>query len=226
MISGEVAEWIGSNKTDKENVLNRHNFEIAELASTDEDRLIFCGINVTPEGTQVTDGHLAVMVSSLDRQQASLFGEMEGIEPADCFTPFVLDRESALKIARAIPKKSEEPIYPIIDATSEDNDRAMISVNDLLRQEIVRARKIEGKFPAVEKLCPDKDAARHLILMSPDLLLAAMKTISKFCKGHELHSIELRVFGPGKGLRIDATGLGQSLTAVIMPQRSDVGAEE
>ena len=44
-------------------MLNRNNFDIAELAPNDEDSPpILCGIQVSPGATAVTNGHMAVMV--------------------------------------------------------------------------------------------------------------------------------------------------------------------
>lgn len=203
-------------------MLNKHNFQIAELAPQDEERLILCGIRVTPEGTSVCDGHMAMTVSSFENVQPSLFEEMEGVIPAEHFSPFVLDRESALRIAKAIPKKASDAdaVYPIVDATTENNDRAMVSINDIFRQEIIRARKIEGNFPDVSKVIPDRDRARFRMRLSPDLLLACLKVAQRFCAANETLSVELSIFDTGDPLRIDAVALGQTLTAVIMPMKS------
>lgn len=203
--------------------LNRHNFEIAELAPDDPARLTFCGILVAPDGTSETDGTQAIIVSASEQTQPNLFANAEDISPADHFTPFILDRESALKIAKAIPKKTEnlEATFAVVDATTENSQRAMVSINDIYRQEILRATKIEGKFPEILRVIPSLDQAHIVLMMDPDILVSVLKAVQKFCKGHETASVTLSLFGTGQPLRIDAKGMGQSMVAVVMPQRSE-----
>lgn len=204
-------------------MLNRHNFEIAALAPQDEDRLTLCGVYVTPESTMVTDGRQAVVVSSVEATQPGLFPEMEGVEPADFFSPFILDRESALKVAKAIPKKAlDEARYAIVDATTEGAERAMVSVNDMYRQEVLRAKKIPGTFPDVSKVFKDPEKAKYVMAIDPHLLVEVLKAVQKFCKGHDTGSITLRYFGTGDALRIDAEGIGQTFAAVVMPLKSEL----
>jgi hypothetical protein len=204
-------------------LLNRNNFQIAELAPDDEERLTMCGILVAPNRTVVTNGHMAVVVSAVDTIQPSLFEQIEGIEPAESFTPFILDRDSAIKIAKRIPKDTEDnPVFPIIDATTEGNDRAMVSINDIFRQEILRATKIAGDFPDVQRAIPDKEAARFTLLIDPELLTRLLKAVVRFCDGR---AMEMRLYGAGRPVRIDAGDAEQSLVAVIMPLRGDAVPE-
>lgn len=205
-------------------MLNKSNFEIAAMAADDEHAPpALTGLYVTPTGTAVCDGHCSITVSSVTIQQGSLFEPEEGVEPADHFTPFVLDRDSALKIAAAIPKKTEyqNAKFGIIDATTEDSERAMVSVNDLQRQEIIRSRKIDGDFPDVTRFTPVLSTAAFTISLGPDLICSVLKQVVKFCNAHSTGTILLSFYGQGKALRIDADGIDQQLVAVVMPQRSD-----
>lgn len=207
-------------------MLNRYNFEIAALCSKDEDALpMFRGINVSPTGTMVTDGHMAVTVSAVTESQPGLFEAMEGIEPAVFFSPFILDMESALRIAKSLPKKIEDSalLPPIVDATTEDSNRSMVSINDSGRQEILRSRKIEGTYPDIASVMPKPEDAAMTILLSPAILTTVLKAVEKFCNAHDVYSVELRVFGPDQAIRIDAESRcsDQRLTAIVMPRRSD-----
>jgi hypothetical protein len=206
-------------------MFNRHNFEIAELAPQEEGRLVFCGIYVTPAGTCETDGHQAVIVSDQNTEQPNLFGDIEGVVPAEHFTPFILDRESALKISKAIPKKASNDAakYAVVDATSENNENAMVSVNDVFRQEILRARKISGTFPDLSRVMPAPEKALVTMSVNPELLGNVLKVAQKFCKGHGSPSVTLRFYPAGNPIRIDVQGDGQSFTAVVMPMRADDG---
>jgi hypothetical protein len=209
-------------------MLNKHNFEIAELAPQDEDRLTLCGIYVTPNGTHETDGHQAVMVTDVTTDQPNLFAEFEDVTPADTFTPFILDRESALKIAKAIPKKSSSPAgaYAVVDGLSEGSDKAQVSVNDIFRQEVLRAKKIEGQFPDVLRVFPDKDAATLEIWFNIDRLIALLRTLKKFADGHERESVVARFYGQRKVVRFDIEGEGQNIAAALMPMRADGEQEQ
>ena len=190
-------------------MLNRYNFEIAALCSKDDTATpILRGINVAPTGTMVTDGHMAIMISAVSESQPGLFEAMEGIEPADFFSPFILDMESALRIAKSLPKKIKDSalLPPIVDATTEDSDRSMVSINDSGRQEILRARKIEGTYPDIPGLMPLVEDATMTIRLSPSILMDVLKTVDKFCNAHDVYSIDLHVFGPFMAVRIDAAG--------------------
>lgn len=205
-----------------DSVLNRWNFEIARLAPNDEGSAHLAGIRVGPGGTAVTDGRCAILVTAAEQLQGQLFGPGEGITAVEEFSPFMLDRESALKIAAALPRKTkddEQPVLPVVDQSTETTDRAMISVNDAFRQEVLRAPKM-GSFPAIESMLPEREKAKFSLLFNPDLLLDVLKAVRTFCAGRETYSIELSFFGSGKPMRIDADGHGQFLTAIVMPQSS------
>lgn len=204
-------------------MLNRHNFQIAELAPTDDDsRFILGGIQVSPSRTAVTDGRCAVIVTEEETEQENLFGESEGVLPADHFTPFILDRETALKVAKAIPKRKEDQqaVFPVVDATTEATDRAMFSINDICRQEILRARKLEGQFPDVDRVFPAPDTAKAMLVMNPELLGGVLNAVRKFGKNRAA-SITLRFFGYDKPLTVTCNADGQTFTAAIMPMRGD-----
>jgi hypothetical protein len=210
-------------------MLNRQNFEIADLASEDEDRISLCGILVSPTGTAVTDGRMAMAVSSVEDNAPSLFANFEGVEVAESFTPFILDKESALRISKAIPKgDSEVPEakYAVIDAESENGDTAVISVNDIFRQDIMRVKKISGNFPDIDRVMPDPEKASFTIAFNPDLLADVLKTVARFCKNAASTSITMRVFSEREGIRIDAASLTQTLRAVVMPLRIDANEEK
>jgi hypothetical protein len=200
-------------------VFNKHNFEIAKLASTEESRFTINGIYVTPGATYVTDGHLAVKVTA-PAVQPSLFPATDGIEAAEWFSPFVLDRETALKVAKAIPKKGGPSSQIVaIDTSTEVDSSATMAVNELVRQDIIRSQKLPSEFPDIEKILPDPNAARFTIAFSPALLLSLAQQIDKFCGGMQVPTVVIRLYDAQKGVRFDADGIDQKLTAVLMPQR-------
>lgn len=210
-------------------MLNRHNFQIAELAPDDPELypLKLCGIYVTPGGTFETDGSQCVFVSAPELQQ-TLFDPPDGVEPAEDFTPFILPREQALKVAKGIPKTKEkdEQNCAIIDQRSEEGNEATLAMQDATWQDVLTTRKIEGKFPDISRIIPNKDASRITIALDVHRFASLLKCFARFCKSGNDPRITLRIYGQGEaGMRIDAEGVGQEMVAVIMPLR-DVEADE
>lgn len=209
-------------------MLNKCNFLIAKLCPEGDDApRALTGILVSPTRTMATDGGVAIVVSAAKDEQGGLFDEAEGIEPADYWSEFILDKETALKVAKAIPKKKkggEASQFAVVDATTEDNDRAMISINDFWCQDILRAKKIDGQFPKVEKLLKDKKRAKVTIHVDPHRLLLLAQRLEEFSRFHDVPSVEISWFGGGEVLRFDLIAEKQELSALLMPQRSEGSA--
>lgn len=200
-------------------LLNRHNFLIAELVAEPDATAdpAIAGLLVSPTGTTATDGRQLITVSAPE-VQPNLF-RANGIEPAEFFTDFILDRESALKIAKAIPNDKETPElnYAVIDCSTENNETATLAIDENIRQEIVKARKIDAKYPSCEKLIPDKDRAKFTIRFNPTVLLPVLKAFDKFAKDQPSPSFTMRLYSAREGIRIDAMSNGQTMTAIVMP---------
>src|ERR1039458_1006541 len=100
-------------------MLNRINFSIASLIDSDAIGPM-AGILVSPDSTMETDGHQFVIVTSPEAQP-SLFPADDEITEADEFTPFVLDKASALKLAKIMPapKEGNAREMAVIDISTE-----------------------------------------------------------------------------------------------------------
>jgi hypothetical protein len=202
-------------------MLNRHNFQIAEMLPKDGDTLIERGIWIGPGATVETDGAHLITVTAPEAQP-SLFPETDGIQPAEEFQPFVLDRESALRIAKALPKKCDDPSkFAAIDASSDDCAKATLAVNEVIREDILRARKLEGNYPDVQRAIPDTESARFEISLSAWRLAAILKQFEKFTAANMTPSVTLRLYDAQRGVRMDAESNGQRMTAVLMPLRQE-----
>jgi hypothetical protein len=91
-------------------MLNKHNLNIARLAAKDESRYTLQGILVSPEHTTCTDGHQLTRVTT-PKMDPQAYPEVEGGSPATkTWEPFILPRDAALAISKAIPKSSTVPI--------------------------------------------------------------------------------------------------------------------
>ena len=195
-------------------MLNKFNFSIAALIDGDAIGPI-AGILVSPDSTVETDGHQIVMVSAPEAQP-SLFPADDGISEADDFTPFVLDKESALKLAKVMPKPKEGNAreMAVIDISTETDGTATLAVNDDERRTIVKSEKIVGVFPDVVRIIPDTSGARFEISFNSDILVPVLKAFQGF-----LGTLTMRLYAALRGVRIDAEADGQKMTAVVMPLR-------
>jgi hypothetical protein len=201
-------------------MFNRNNFEIAKLLSAEaEASNVHRSLRIEPEATIATDGHLIVKVTAPEVQK-DLFTPIDGFSAAEWFTPFLIDRETALKIGKAIPKKGlPSTQLAAVDCSTEVNGKATIAVNELIRQDVITSEKVESKYPDYERTFPNPKKAKMLIAFDPELLANLLTVVQAFCKTHESRQVVLRLYGAQEGLRLDADGIGQHLSAVIMPQR-------
>jgi hypothetical protein len=195
-------------------MLNRFNFSIAALIDTESIGPI-SGLLVSPTSTVETDGHQLIVVTSPE-SQPSLFPPDDEIADAEEFTPFILDRDSALKLAKIIPKPKEGAPreLAVIDISTETDGTATLAVNDDDRRTIVKSEKIAGDYPNFGTLIPPVESARFEISFSSDLLGKILSAFEKFSG-----QITIRLFGANQGARIDAERDGQVMTAVVMPMR-------
>ena len=203
-------------------MLNKFNFSIASLLDGDAAGPI-AGLLVSPHSTTETDGRQLVIVTAPEAQP-SLFPADDGIMEAEEFTPFILDKASALKLATVMPKPKEGDTreMAVIDVSTETDGTATLAINDDERRVIVKSEKIAGDFPNVGKLIPDIDRARFEISFNSDLLVPVLKAFQAFSM-----SMTIRMFDSTGGMRIDAERDGQTMTAVVMPMRivENVGKE-
>ena len=195
-------------------MLNKFNFQIASLIDSDAMGPM-AGLLVSPDSTMETDGHQFVMVTAPEAQP-SLFPADDEITEADYFTPFVLDKASALKLAKIMPspKEGNPREMAVIDISTETDGTATLAVNDDERRTIVKSEKITGTFPSLMRVTPAVDKARFEISFSSEVLVPVLKAFQGFSG-----ALTIRIYTALQGVRIDAQADGQKMTAVVMPLR-------
>lgn len=206
-------------------MFTRWNFDIAGLLPSDQDALLpaAAGLLVSPERTVETDGHQLVVVTAPEGQP-NLFDQPDGLEEAQYFTSFLMDRDSALKIAKSIPKRNPdapENSMAMLDVHTEAESDSTIAVTEDVRRAIFKSIKRDAaKFPDPERVIPDLDGARFEIKFNADVLVPILRLFQKFSgQDSPFAPISIRLYGPDKGVRIDAEACGQKMTAVVMPLR-------
>ena len=198
-------------------MLNKNNFQIAKLCPEPDECSLYPlhGIQVAPTGTTATDGHALLHVGSVQGEEN--------------FAPFILPARVAQRVAAALPARSEIPDHELADIEHVKGE-ASVRIG-VAKQGFVQhysARAIDGEFPDAEKAVPAMGKAELALILDLDILVPLLEQISKFYgkQDPERSTIRrqttFRFYGANKGARIDAENdLGQKLTAVIMPCKSE-----
>ena len=206
-------------------MLNRHNLNIAKLAAKEPSRYAITGVRVEPERTVVTDGHCLVAVTTPKSYDPASYPVMDRVTPTREFEPFTLDRESALAIAKAIPRSRNLPVleHAVIGAASNVNGHAQIAVTDLDRPQVFQPRKVEGEFPDYERVIPKAEPTLR-IAFNPVLLGAVLQQAAAFQKGRSQPQVTFSFHDSNgeKAARLDCDNdEGQTFIGVVMPMRRD-----
>jgi hypothetical protein len=206
-------------------MFTKFNFEIAGLLPKDPDALplFAAGLFVSPERTIETDGHQLVIVTAPE-SQPTLFDQPDGLEEAQFFTPFIMDRESALKIGKQIPKRNPdapENSMAMLDVHTEAESDSTVAITEDVRRAIFKSLKRDAaKFPNTDGILRDPETARFEIQFNADVIAPVLKLFQEFAGQDKMTPIvTLRFFGPSDGVRIDAVACEQKMTAVVMPMR-------
>ncbi len=210
-------------------MLNKHNLSITQFATRDEGRYSLACILVTPEATIATNGFTLARVTT-PKLDVKSFPVTPGVKPSTTFRPFNLPLDAADTIRKAIPKKTTIPILGNVmidgkatDAKPDDGtlDCAVLAVNDLENPQVFRPRKEEGKFPAWEKVVPERKGAKAVFTLDARYLAKLAAWVAKFADPRS-PQLCIRYYGELDGIRFDAHSPdGQEFVGVIMPMRGE-----
>ena len=197
-------------------MLSRTQLNVATLASQKGGRYTLSGILVTPEETVETDGHQLVRVGATAIDPES-FPPVPGCTPTKDFQPFLLPKDAALAIAKALPKKTTIPVldYAAVGAESDADGFAVLSVTDLENPQVFRPRKMEGQFPDWHRCMPKKEDAKVEVQFNAALLVRVLSFITRSSEDKERTDVSFRFYENGGAVRIDAHGA--DIQAVVMP---------
>ena len=208
-------------------MLNRHNLNIVKLAAKQESQHQLTGLRVEPGRTSVTDGVRLMTVTTPGFPIADypdLSGTL-GVKPTKQFEPFTMDAETALKIAKAIPKRSSIPILgvAVVGEASNANGSAQIAVTDLENPQVFSTAKLDGQYPDIDRVIPAK-GTKPLVKIGLDarMLAGMLQQVVSFHddvrKGQEVYC-ELSIYGPEVAMRLDCHNNWQEMVGVLMPCR-------
>jgi len=199
--------------------------DLQAFASKDSTRYSLTGIHLEPGRAVASNGKMMLIVPSVTTDEWP--GEMtEGLKPLP--KEGIIVPVAALKKAFAfVDRKSKiESLRGVIAGVgSKDSDKGLATLvgTDLETSGTVKARVIEGSFPAVDQVLPDEKARPYRVVLGAALLKSVVAYASKHVDSKR--SAIRFSFDPkdrDASVRIDfPLGDGRSVTGVLMPIKAE-----
>ena len=201
-------------------MLNRHNLNIAKLASKEGSRFTLNAIFVTQTDTVETDGSQLVVVSRPKMGDTTEVPEDYPDQPVETHAAFLLPASDAAKIQGALKNGNNAEICAsetqgdsrIVPVVTADNDSAQTH----------RVRVPSGNFPDYQRVIPPASKNTFKITLNAKLVKDLMAQFETFTKTQMNPAVEFYFFGETNSVRMDADGGNdQHMTAVLMPMKGD-----
>jgi len=200
-------------------IFNKTNFRIYSLAEK-EARYHLNGIHVTPDYTEVTNGHYLIRVDApykgkrkealkdcpIVNEQAPVTRECE----------FIIPTEAAREIEKNIPK--ERSLTQLNNAwVVEDTEEAATFVTtNLETTKPVMFRKIDGKSPNTNAVIDNVSKKAPITI---GFNAEYMMKICQQYKKADIRCVSLSLFGLNQPMKLEGTNTDhdQTITTVLMP---------
>jgi hypothetical protein len=213
-------------------LLNPKVLRLSKAASKEPQRETLACVHIRADGSaEATDGHMLVRWTPTEKLDPKEYPIIEGVNAGGVdeegnplepeLEPFMLPRESAEGILKALPKG--RTTFPILRNVLLDTEKtnadgnAVMAVTNLETAQVFKPRKTEGQFPDLDKVIPT--GKRPAIRMGFDLhylgiLLDTLKALNvRYIQVKSYDELE-----PIKIEAIDSDSEGEVL-AVLMPCR-------
>jgi hypothetical protein len=209
-------------------LLNKHNLNIAKLASKEasrfSSRFSLKSIQVSPTETVVTDGHLMMIVSNVDLE-ADTFPVREdtGIKAVDTFKPFLLSAENALKAANKLPKRSSIRVLQCAAVAVDPADpmaKPMVLTNDLNEQTMYATD--EADFPDWQRVLPKVTDTKFSIRLDVRRLATLLNQFISMCDADNKKipaNVRFHFTDKSSPVLMICERNGQTMTGVLCPLR-------
>lgn len=209
---------------------NRNNFSIASLCPGDM-AYYHNGVHVTPEHTEVTNGHYLARVTVPFRgkelkEALNNLPKVENHEPkkSNGDNEFTFPAKATVEVERSIPK--ETSLRQLNNAWITENtteEEAEFVSYDMETVRPMKARKIEGRWPKSEAIFENLGKPEMTLGFSPEYMLKICQVFKKM----KLRAIRLDIYGEKKAMRMmGRTEEGQEVTVLLMPMITDIKAPE
>jgi hypothetical protein len=197
----------------KSMMLNQRNFEIAKLASKDEDASdAVRGILVSPDKTVVTDGRILLEVTGFEHAGDML--PFDDLTPQPDFVPFIMPAEEALALSKVFVKSESSEANLIAIQPNNGTGQSSFGLRQPKAEKVFRVEKPKGNYPNYEAVFPPISEEAGSVTVNLDLLIPLLQQIKKV-----FPFVRIGYYGPDKPLRFDCNDpdVRQSVRACIMP---------
>lgn len=172
-------------KSGKAVLLGRHH-DVTAFCSTDASRYVIQGVHFNAEARRVEacDGHVAIRVPVCERVEDFPLVSTVSKETSDC----ILAPETVKKGLANISKGGVLPIVNYAQLTTVQNgevSKATVTATDLDAEQAVTGKVIDGKYPNLDAVWPDKPATFAICLDANQL-----KRIAEYAVKHGVETKE------------------------------------
>jgi hypothetical protein len=105
-----------------------------------------------------------------------------------------------------------------------DNGSAVFATTDLETGQVHQLRKVEGSFPAYEKVIP-KGKPKVRIAFNWKLLERLARVVDAVTDDRDHHGIILEIYGPDKAIGVSSWKGSERFRGVLMPLQIKGGGE-
>jgi len=203
-------------------IYNKHNFSIHSLCDKDRDYL---GVHVTPEFTEVTNGHYLFRVSTpeIDMDDVPEAPNHPRISPEmiskeDNICDFVIHKDSGKAIENMIPNRHS--YLPVLSNTwlgaNTNKEQVEFISTDLEIANSKIIRKAEGKYCNTDKIWSDKEIKVSLGF-NPDLMLKLCQQLKKM----DIKYVKMDIRDENEAIELTGKSIetGQDIRALLMPKK-------
>lgn len=197
-------------------MLNQRNFEIAKLASKQDDAPVALkGVLVSPDKTVVTEGHMILEVTGFEHAGDML--PFDDLTPQADFAPFIMPAEEALALAKVFVKSESKEANLIAIQPNSGANQSSFGLKQPLSEKVFRVENQGDKYPNYEKMFLPVTEEIASVTLDLELLIPLLSQLKKV-----FSVVRIGLYGPDKVVRFDCNDdiLNQSARACIMPMRA------
>lgn len=202
-------------------LLNKANLRVSAFASKEASRYTLQAIHVSDKGTVATDGHRLVRVS-LPTAKVADYPTIATFPKGNSQASGLLPLSLVEKLEKSVPTKETIPILNYAGVSFDAATKQVHTVTtDLDTHQVMTQHQVEGNFPNVDAVIPNKKPAFE-ICFNADALASLLKGAAEFTKDNANRPVKLRFYDNQSCVRIDAKAQeGQEWVGILMPIPTD-----
>ena len=202
-------------------IYNKTNFRIHSLAEK-ESRYYLNGLHVTPNYTEVTNGHYLIRVDApFSGKRKEVLKDLptpNNYKPVTKESKFILPADTARELEKNIPNERSITILNNAWLVEDKEDEATFITTDMQTTKPVTFRKVDQRFPNTDSILEKipKDAP-ITIGFNPDYMI-------KICQQYKkagIQGVALSLYGTETAMKIQGKDVHneQTITSLLMPMK-------